>query len=122
MTSSAHDIGPVSGFESGRPYRVEIDGRPLVVVRKGDEFFALRDGCPHAGASLSDGIVRGTMSPCRPGDSADYVRDGEILSCPWHGWEFDLKSGCSLVKPAKIRVRSYPVLVKDGRVLVDGNV
>jgi 3-phenylpropionate/trans-cinnamate dioxygenase ferredoxin subunit len=43
--------------------------------------------------------------------SIDYQRDGEILRCPWHGWEFDLRNGRSVVDPTNTRVRSYDVVV-----------
>jgi 3-phenylpropionate/trans-cinnamate dioxygenase ferredoxin subunit len=41
-----------------------------------------------------------------------YERGGEILRCPWHGWEFDLRDGRSVVDPERTRVRSYPVEVE----------
>jgi 3-phenylpropionate/trans-cinnamate dioxygenase ferredoxin subunit len=39
-------------------------------------------------------------------------REGEILRCPWHGWEFDLTTGRSVFMPAEVRVKSYPVEVQ----------
>ena len=41
------------------------------------------------------------------------------LSCPWHGWEYDVRTGRSLCEPEKVRVRTYPARVEDGRVLVE---
>ena len=119
MPSSVRDLGAASVFEEGRPYRVELDGKALVLVRRGDRFFALRDTCPHQGARLSDGRVGGTALKCMPGDGIPYGREGEILTCPWHGWEFELGSGKSLVNPQRVRVRSYPAWVEADRVLVD---
>ena len=43
------------------------------------------------------------------------VREGEILTCPWHGLEFDLTTGRCLANP-RVRVRQYPVAVEDGLV------
>ena len=119
MPSSARDVGAAASFEDGRPRRVELDGRALVVVRRADRFFALRDTCPHQGARLSDGRVGGTALKCMPGEGIPYGRAGEILTCPWHGWEFDLCSGRSLTNPLQVRVRAYPAWVEAGRVLVD---
>ncbi len=113
------DVGAVSDFVSGQPTRVEGGGRALVVVRRGDEFFALRDICPHQRARLSAGTVSGTSLPCRVGETVPWGREGEIVSCPWHGWEFDLRTGRSLADPHRVRVRCYPVRVSDGRVWVD---
>jgi 3-phenylpropionate/trans-cinnamate dioxygenase ferredoxin subunit len=54
-----------------------------------------------------------------PGEAIPYGRVGEILACPWHGWEYDLSSGRSLTSPDRVRVRTYPVHVEGGRVLID---
>jgi nitrite reductase/ring-hydroxylating ferredoxin subunit len=47
----------------------------------------------------------------------EWVRDGEIVTCPWHGLEFDVTTGRCLASP-KVRVRTYPVVVEDGLVKV----
>ncbi|MBL9216712.1 MAG: Rieske 2Fe-2S domain-containing protein [Opitutaceae bacterium] len=118
MPSTGHDVGAAGEFQDGKPRRFELNGRAVVVVRKGGEFFAMRDGCPHAGASLAAGRVTGMPLPCRPGEEAEYGREGEIISCPWHGWSFDLRNGCSITQPERYRAKSYRVEVRDGRVLV----
>lgn len=119
MTSHAVDIGAVDNFEPGTPYRVMVRNRALVVVRHGDRFYALRDTCPHQGARLSDGQVSGTTLADSVGGPRQYARDGEILRCPWHGWQFDIKTGYTLVDSARTRVRTYSVRAQDGRVCVD---
>ena len=101
-------------------HRVELeDGRGLVVVRRQDQWWALRDICPHQGARLSDGQVTGQVAECSLGGEAVLERDGEILVCPWHGWQFDLCTGRSLVDGEKNRVRSYPARIEAGRVLLE---
>lgn len=47
----------------------------------------------------------------------DLVREGEIIRCPWHPWEFDIITGACLVDP-KVRVKTYPVAIEDGHVVV----
>jgi 3-phenylpropionate/trans-cinnamate dioxygenase ferredoxin subunit len=42
----------------------------------------------------------------------DYSQPGEMLRCPWHGWEFEVKTGQSWFDPAQTRVRRYPVTVE----------
>ena len=42
----------------------------------------------------------------------NYERDGEILVCPWHRWEFDIKTGKSVFNPHKLKVKTYPVTVE----------
>jgi 3-phenylpropionate/trans-cinnamate dioxygenase ferredoxin subunit len=41
-----------------------------------------------------------------------------VLRCPWHGWEFDLDTGRSLMTPTRVGIRTYPVSVRDGTVMV----
>ena len=119
MASRRVDLGAVDAFVDGQAHRVEIDGRGLVVVRRQDTFYVLRDICPHQGARLSDGSVTGTALECNPGAEIVLGREGEILSCPWHGWEFDLCTGRSLIDPETVRVRTYAVSVEAERVLVE---
>ena len=118
MASRRVDLGAIDDFADGQARRVEFGMRGLVVVRRGTTFHVLRDICPHQGARLSDGRVTGTALECPPGADIVLGRDGEILSCPWHGWEFDVFSGCSLVEPDRVRVRAYQTAVEDGRLLV----
>jgi len=118
MASRAHDIGAAADFAPGLLRRVEVEGRALVVLRRGEEFVALRDLCPHQGAPLSAGELGGTPLPCRPGEPIQYGRMGEVLTCPWHGWEFDVGTGRALAHP-QARVRVYPVRREGGRLWVE---
>ena len=45
-----------------------------------------------------------------------------MVKCPWHGWEFDIRTGKSWCDPSRVRVRQYPVAVKPGTELVEGPV
>jgi hypothetical protein len=47
----------------------------------------------------------------------DIVREGEIIRCPWHMWEFEIATGRCLVDP-KARVKTYPVVIEEGQVVV----
>ena len=58
----------------------------------------------------------GFVQAPEPGDYR-YSRTGEVLRCPWHGWEFDVKSGQSWIDPAGVRVRRYAVRVEGGAAL-----
>jgi len=129
-----HPIARVAELPPGARRIVEIKGRSIGVFNVGGAFYALRNACPHQGAPLCLGSVQGTAAASRPGEY-EWERDGEILRCPWHGWEFDLTTGRSVFNPHKVRVRSYdvtvvgegdedptvetyPVSVEDGIVLV----
>ena len=117
MPSTAHDVGAVAEFDDGVPAGVEVGGRRLMIVRLGERFFALRDRCVHQGAALSRGRVGAITLPCRPGDEI-RLGDNMVVTCPWHGWQYDLTSGRSLVEPEKARVASYSVSVRGGRIFV----
>ena len=90
---------------------VTVGSRSIGVFNVGGRYYALRNVCPHQGAPLCEGPLTGTALPGPPG-TFRYGREGEILRCPWHGWEFDVTSGRSIFNPHAVRVRSYPVAVE----------
>jgi 3-phenylpropionate/trans-cinnamate dioxygenase ferredoxin subunit len=89
---------------------VEVAGRSIGVFNIDGAFFALRNRCPHQGGPLCDGTLGGLIVASGPG-AYHYSRAGEILRCPWHGWEFDIRTGQSWCDPARVRVRSYAVTI-----------
>ena len=91
---------------------VTVGSRSIGVFNVGGRYHALRNVCPHQGAPLCEGPLTGTTLPAPPG-TFRYGRGGEILRCPWHGWEFDVTSGRSIFNPHAVRVRAYPVAVED---------
>ena len=108
-----HVVARVSELPPGERRIVEVEGRSIGIFNVHGEFYALRNTCPHQGAPLCLGDVKGTALPSPPGEYR-WEREGEILRCPWHGWEFDLKTGRSIFNPHKMRVRSYEVSVDAG--------
>ncbi len=118
MASSEHDVGAMDDFQSGRAYPMSVEGKPLALVRKNEAFFAFRDACPHQGARLSGGLVSGSPKPCLPGDEIVLENEGEIVICPWHGWEFDLNDGHTLAESCRGRVKTYPVRLVGDRVIL----
>lgn len=105
-----HQVCFVDELPAGGRRIVEIEGRSIGVFHVNDEFYAVRNRCPHKGAPLCRGMVTGLVV----GDvyQHEIEREGEILKCPWHGWEFDLKTGGSVFNPHKMRVKSYQVSVE----------
>lgn len=78
------------------------------------EFYALKNACPHMGGPLCKGSVRGTSEAAVTADgelAVQWVRDGEIISCPWHHWEFEIKTGRTIF-PSRQKVRSFPVSIE----------
>jgi nitrite reductase/ring-hydroxylating ferredoxin subunit len=66
----------------------------VVLVRVGDRVVAVDGTCTHRGGPLADGKL-----------------SGHRLTCPWHGWMFDVRTGQCVFPPRGIAVASYPVRV-----------
>ena len=99
---------------------VTVKGREIGVFNVGGEFFALINRCPHQGAPLCRGeIVGRAESRPMPGEYR-LTRQGEMLRCPWHGWEFDIRTGQSWCDPDSVQARSYAVTVEPGETLAKG--
>jgi len=100
-----------SDLPPGERRIVEIDGISVGVFNVGGRYYALRNRCPHKAAPLCQGRIMGLITAPAPGEFA-YSRDGEIIRCPWHGWEFDLTTGQSVFNPHRMKARAYPVTVE----------
>lgn len=114
-----HVVARASEIPPGARKLVRIDGRGIVVFNVKGEFFALSDQCPHKGASLSGGKMTGLVESGGPGDYK-YTRAGEIVRCPWHGWEFDVRTGRSYCDPRRMRLMQFNVTVEAGAKVVEG--
>jgi nitrite reductase (NADH) small subunit len=110
-------------------------GRKLITPWKGlagiavfnirGDFFALRNLCPHRLGPLCVGQIGGRAiaagHPCDAPGVARFEREGEVIRCPWHLWEFDIKTGQCLVDPG-VRVKTYPVQIEGDTVIVECEV
>ena len=83
------------------PTLVTVNGEDVVLYRRSDEILAIGNECPHQGGNLCDGWI-----------------EGDILSCPLHGWEFDLRSGVCMTIPGE-RVPRYAVSVEGGAIYLE---
>jgi len=116
---SRHIVARADEIAPGESKIVKVNGREVGVYNVGGEFFALSNRCPHAGAELCRGMIVGLMRSDEPGDYR-IERKGEFLRCPWHGWEFDLRTGQSYCDPKSTKVRQFNVKVEPGEQLVKG--
>ena len=116
---SKHIIAPVTELPPGSRKLVTIKGRPIAVFNLGGEFFGLLNRCPHQGGDLCEGLVTAVVTADRPGEYR-MSRHGEIIRCPWHGWEFDIRTGQSWCEPDRIQTKQYPVEIAAGTDLVKG--
>lgn len=112
-----HRIGRAADLPRGTHRLVRVAGRTLGIFNINNEYYALHNLCPHNQAPVCQGDVGGTLLPSQPGE---YIAgmEGEILRCPWHGWEFNIKTGSSLFDPA-VKVTTYAVTVEDGDLVVE---
>jgi 3-phenylpropionate/trans-cinnamate dioxygenase ferredoxin subunit len=114
-----HVVGRVDDVPAGRQKLVTVEGRAICVFNREGEFFALLDRCPHEGGSLCRGDRIGLVQSSEPG-SYEYSRQGEFIKCPWHAWEFDIRTGQSWCDPKRIRVKTFNIGVETGENLVKG--
>jgi nitrite reductase (NADH) small subunit len=95
--------------------RVAIGGRELCLAQTAAGLFAFGSVCPHQGGPMCEGAIRGTMTPSARNEYT-FDRAGEVIACPWHGYEFDLRTGLSIGGVVRGRVGAYPVEVRGGDV------
>ena len=92
-----------SELPEGKGRCVELNGRRIALFNVGGEFLAIDDTCTHAEASLAEGALI----------------DGRTVECPWHGAQFDIKTGAAKTLPAVEPVKTYPVRVAGEDVEVE---
>jgi 3-phenylpropionate/trans-cinnamate dioxygenase ferredoxin subunit len=109
-------VGSASELAPGERRLVEVKGHSIGLFNVNGEIIAALNLCPHELAPVCRGKVRGTTLPSPPGEYR-WGREGEILACPWHGWEFDLLTGRALADE-RVRLRRYPVSVEDDTIFV----
>lgn len=106
-----HVVCKVSELQPGERKIVEINRRSIGVFNVHGSYYAIRNLCPHQSAPLCRGPITGTTLPSQPGEYI-WAKDGEIVRCPWHGWEFDITTGRSIFNPHRMRVKTYEVTVE----------
>jgi 3-phenylpropionate/trans-cinnamate dioxygenase ferredoxin subunit len=112
-------VAPVEDIPPGGRKLVEVRGRPIVIFNLDGEFFGMLDRCPHQGGSLCEGQLIGLVEASVPGEYK-FSRQNEIVRCPWHGWEFDIRTGQSMCEPDRIKATQYDVAVESGAAVTEG--
>jgi nitrite reductase/ring-hydroxylating ferredoxin subunit len=111
-----YELAPLSDFPVGTHRVYQIENREIGVFNVQGKFYGLPNLCPHQLGPLCKGVVSGTLDVDRENDwKLLWTREGEIVTCPWHGMEYDIPTGQCLAYP-EIRLRSYEILVEDGVV------
>ncbi len=114
-----HVVATAAEIPSGSRKIVTIRGREIGVFNHNGEYFALLNRCPHQGGELCKGTLVGLATSTRPG-SFEWSRAGEMLKCPWHGWEYDIRTGQSWCDPNDTKVKAYDVTLEPGEALARG--
>lgn len=106
---------PLAELELNAIRKADVRGREVCVVRTVAGVFAFGAICPHQGGTMCDGLIRGTMEASARNEY-QFGHDGEVVVCPWHGYEFDVRTGESVNGVIRGRLGAYPVEVRDGDV------
>jgi nitrite reductase (NADH) small subunit len=109
-----HVVATTAELPPGTRKLVMVNDHEIGVFNVGGSYYALLNRCPHRAGPLCKGRLR----PLVLADEVrqvEYTREDEILKCPWHQWEFDLKTGVALYD-AKLRVRTYRVVQEEDTI------
>jgi len=101
MTRELIEAGKAAELAPGAMKRVDLRGRRILLANVEGRICAADDTCTHEEASLSMGVLK-----------------GGLVKCPLHGSRFDVCTGEALEEPAQENLRTYPVRVEDGRILI----
>ncbi len=94
-------LGRRSELAVDQPLVKQILGRRIMVVLIDNKPYALEGDCCHMRAPLATGKI-----------------DGATITCPWHGWRYNLRTGACLTNPG-FKLKTWPVIVADGELLVE---
>ena len=104
------DVGGVDDFAEGRISTVTIGRAEIGIIRWSGKVYAVGALCVHQGAPLCQGVLAGRMTALRPGDMA-LDDAAPVIACPWHGWEFDVRTGEAIWDPVQLLGRFHQPLI-----------
>ena len=93
-------VGLISDFTPGQGKMVVINGRHVALFRLGDDFHAIDNLCLHKAGPLCEGQI-----------------DNDVVTCPWHGWSYEIKTG-TLVQDPRVGVNKHEVKIEAGAVSI----
>ena len=94
-------VAQKSEVKEGQGKLVSINGKELALFNIKGEFFAIDNTCPHRGGPLAEGWL-----------------EENTVTCPLHGWQFDVKTGQNIM-PGMSKLNSYKVLVEGEDVFIE---
>ena len=96
-----HKVATVGDVPPGAFKTAEVEGRRIVVYNVDGKFYATTNTCAHQGGPLGDGLF-----------------DGNVVTCPWHAWQFDVATGEALFDP-HVKLDCFPTHVDGDDILVE---
>ena len=93
-------VAKVSDIPPGQGRVVVVQGRPVALFNLDGSLYALSNVCLHRGGPIGEGEL-----------------DGTVVTCPLHGWEYDVRTGSNTINPAA-RLSTFPVRIEGDDVLV----
>lgn len=106
--------------EDGR-LNTELRGREIGIFKIDGDLYAYTSWCAHQSGPICEGDLGGTAAATFDKENlettTEWVKDGKVLRCPWHNWEYDVESGESISKDG-VRLPSHEVREEDGEIVV----
>lgn len=115
MAKLKHPVAHTNELPPGERKIVDVDGKSIGIFNVNGTYAAVLNLCPHEFAPVCLGRVSGTTLPSAPQEFR-WGREGEIIACPWHGWEFELLTGKCLTD--KKRLATFPVVVENETIFI----
>lgn len=94
-------VAKATDVPAGAIHQVDVGGRPIALANVGGMFHAIDGTCLHRGGPLGEGTL-----------------EGSVVTCPWHGWQFDVLTGKNTLNPAA-GVACFAVELRGDEVFVD---
>ena len=94
-------VAAVGDVPRGEGRVVEVGDRTLALFNVDGKYYAIDNTCPHRGGPMAEGDL-----------------DGLVVSCPWHAWRWDLRTGANVNNPA-VKLGCYAVTEEAGDVFVE---
>ena len=94
-------VAELNGLDDGELMAIEVDDEPVCLAKVAGSIYAFTDNCTHISGPLNEGEL-----------------DGEVLTCPWHGAQFNVCTGKVLRGPARQDIQTYPVRVEGNSILI----
>ncbi len=113
---SRHVVARAADLPPSSRQVVTVEGHEIGIFNLDGSYYALLNRCPHRAGPLCQGRLRPLIHSTEVGQ-VSYEREGEVLKCPWHQWEFDIRTGHALYDPSK-RVRAYQVMQEGDDVVL----